>query len=155
VDLKHVLLDIESLLRHEALLKGISLRLVMLEALPSMVGQRTQLMQLLLNLVLNAFDAVCENGAATREVEVRVSYDGTRCVNVAVRDSGIGSDPKNMPRMFDAFFTTEEKGVGLGLAIARSIVDNHRGRLWAMPNPDRGATLQFELPVEVSAPQGS
>jgi signal transduction histidine kinase len=155
VDLKHVLLDIESLLRHEALLKGISLRLVMPEALPSMVGQRTQLMQLLLNLVLNAFDAVSESEAAKREVEIRASYNGAGCIKVAVHDSGIGIDPKNMPRLFDAFFTTKEKGVGLGLAIARSIVDNHGGRLWAEPNPDRGATLQFELPVEVAVPQGN
>ena len=149
VDLKQVLLDIESLLRHEAMLKGISLRLVIPQSLPRLVGQRTQLMQLLLNLALNAFDAVCEDQGAKREVEIRANYEGAGRINVAVRDSGVGIDPNHMSRLFDAFFTTKPKGIGLGLAIARSIVDNHGGRLWAEGNPDQGATLQFELPVEV------
>ena len=155
LDLKQVLLDIESLLRHQAMLKGIALRLVMPESLPSLVGQRTQIMQLLLNLVLNAFDAVCENQGTKREVEIRANYAGAGRINVAVRDSGIGIDPNHMPRLFDAFFTTKAKGIGLGLAIARSIVDNHGGRLWAVRNPEQGATLQFELPVEVDVPEGN
>jgi signal transduction histidine kinase len=147
VDLKQVLLDIESLLRHDAMIKGISLQLAMPDTLPGVTGQRTQLMQLLLNLVLNAFDAVCESQASKREVEIRASYDGAGRIHVAVRDSGKGIDPRNVPRLFDAFFTTKEKGIGMGLAIARSIVDNHGGKLWAERNEDQGATLRFELPA--------
>jgi C4-dicarboxylate-specific signal transduction histidine kinase len=155
VDLIQVLRDIESLLRHDAVLKGIALRLLMPDQLPGLVGQRTQLMQLLLNLVLNAFDAVCENEGAKREVEIRASYDGAGRIKVTVRDSGIGIDPGNMPRLFEAFFTTKEKGVGLGLAIARSIVENHGGRLWAERNPDQGATLAFELPAQGDVPEAN
>ncbi len=148
LDFRHVLLDVESLLRHEAMLKGIALRLAMPEALPNLAGQRTQLMQLLLNLVLNAFDAVSEGPAERREVEMRATYDGAGHIHVAVCDSGKGIDPSDMPRLFDAFFTTRKKGIGLGLAIARSIVENHGGRLWAERNSDYGATFQLELPVK-------
>lgn len=148
LDLRQILLDVESLLRHEAMLKGIVLRLAIPEALPNLAGQRTQLMQLLLNLVLNAFDAVSESPAARREVEMRATYDGAGHIQVAVCDSGKGIDPSTIPRLFDAFFTTRKNGIGLGLAIARSIVENHGGRLWAEHNPDRGATFQFELPVK-------
>jgi len=155
VDMKQVLLDIERLLRHEAGVKGISLRLVVPDPLPSVVGQRTQLMQLLLNLVLNAFDAVCESHGAKREVEIIASYDGAGCIRVAVRDSGVGIGPSNLPRLFDAFFTTKKKGIGLGLAISRSIVENHGGRLWAAQNPDQGATLEFELPAETAEREGN
>ena len=154
VDLKQVLLDIQTLLRHEAMRKGIALRLEVPESLPNLSGQRTQLMQLLLNLLLNAFDAVSESQGTKREVEIRADYDGAGYIRVAVCDSGVGIDPKNLPRLFEAFFTTKEKGIGLGLAIARSIVDNHGGRLWAEPNPAQGATVQFELPVEDHLPNG-
>jgi signal transduction histidine kinase len=137
------------------MLKGISLRLELPDSLPAVVGQRTQLMQVLLNLILNAFDAVCENDGAKREVEVRADCDEAGRVHVAVRDSGKGIDPRNMPRLFHAFFTTKPKGIGLGLAIARSIVENHGGRLWAAQNPERGATLEFDLPAQRDIGSGS
>jgi two-component system sensor kinase FixL len=148
VDLRQVLFDTEKLLRHEAMLKKIALRVVAPDALPTISGHRTQLVQLLLNLMLNAFDAIVESEAEVREVEIRADAGGSGQVRVAVRDSGGGIDPKNLPRLFDAFFTTREKGIGLGLAIARSIAENHGGRLWAQSNADRGATMHFELPVD-------
>jgi signal transduction histidine kinase len=147
IDLKQTVLDTERILRHDAMLKGISLRLEVPDSLPTVVGQRTQLLQVLLNLILNAFDAVCENDGGKREVEVRVRCSEAGRVQVAVRDSGKGIDPRNMPRLFHAFFTTKPKGIGLGLAISRSIVESHGGRLWAAQNPDQGATLEFELPA--------
>jgi signal transduction histidine kinase len=150
VDLKQVVLDAERILAGDAVLKKISFHLDLPASLPTVIGNRPQLIQALMNLVLNAFDAVCENGNGPREVEIRARARGTSGVHIAVRDSGNGIDPKVMPRLFDAFFTTKPEGMGMGLAIVRSIVENHRGRLWATRNPDRGATLEFELPGEAN-----
>jgi len=104
-----------------------------------------------MNLVLNAFDAVCENDDGLREVEIRASRREAGRLHLAVRDSGKGIDPEAMPRLFDAFFTTKLKGMGMGLAIVRSIVESHGGKMWVKRNPDRGATLEFDLPVEANA----
>ena len=104
-----------------------------------------------MNLFLNAFDAVCESvEGCARWRYARASANPGGSVS-PFSDSGKGIDPEIMPRLFDAFFTTKPKGMGMGLAIVRSIVENHGGRLWATRNPDRGATLEFELPVNVSA----
>ena len=151
VDLKQVVLDVERILAGDAVFKNISFHLDLPASLPTAIGNRTQLIQALMNLVLNAFDAVCENGNGPREVEIRASQGETGLVHIAVRDSGNGIDPEIMPRLFDSFFTTKPKGMGMSLAIVRSIVQNHGGRLWATRNSDRGATLEFELPVELNA----
>jgi two-component system, LuxR family, sensor kinase FixL len=106
----------------------------------------------LVNLIANAFDAVGENREGEpREVEIRAGQPEAQRVQVTVRDSGKGIDPELMPKLFDAFFTTKAKGMGMGLAIVRSIIENHGGRLWATQNPGRGATLAFDLPVSVKA----
>jgi two-component system, LuxR family, sensor kinase FixL len=148
VDLRQVLMNIEVLLRNEAMVRGISFRLIDPEALPTITGQSTQLMQLLLNLTLNAFDAICESESPKREVVIHAAYQREQeRVRVSVMDSGKGIDPGDMPRLFDAFFTTKKNGIGLGLAIAQSIVQNHGGQLWAVQNPDQGATMIFEIPV--------
>jgi signal transduction histidine kinase len=148
VDLRQVVADVDSLLRHEAALKGISLSFEMPDSLPSLLGQHAQLVQLLLNLILNAFDAVSESDDSKRKIEVRANYEEARsCIKVALHDSGRGIASKDMPRLFRAFFTTRTKGIGMGLAISRSIVENHGGRLWAVRGRERGATFVFELPV--------
>ena len=151
VDLRQILHDVERILAAEAMRKNVTLWLDLPATLPTVVGNRIQLVQALMNLVLNAFDAVCENDNGPREVEIRASQGEIGRVHIAVRDSGIGIDPEVMPRLFDAFFTTKPKGMGVGLAIVRSILENHGGRLWATRNPDRGATLEFELPAEAKA----
>jgi signal transduction histidine kinase len=155
VDLKQVVLDVERILAGDAVFKNVSFHLDLAASLPTVIGNRTQLIQALMNLVLNAFDAVCENGNGPREVEICARLRETGRVHIAVRDSGIGIAPQIMPKLFDPFFTTKPEGTGMGLAIVRSIVENHGGRLWATRNPDRGATLEFELPVKVSAESNS
>ena len=147
LDLRHVLLEVERILRLEAVSRGIALRLEVPPALPLVDGNRTQLVELLMNLTSNAFDSIGEHGGERREVELRAHQRDGQRVNVAVSDTGAGIDPELMPQLFKAFFTTKPKGMGMGLAIARSIVETHGGRLWATGNAGGGATLQFELPV--------
>jgi signal transduction histidine kinase len=132
-------------------MKKISLTLDPVASLPPVVGDRTQLMQALINLVLNAFDAVSGENDGPRQVVLSASQPEAGHVRVAIRDSGKGIDPTIMPRLFDAFFTTKQTGMGMGLAIARSIIEKHSGRLWATQNGDRGATMQFVLPTEPNA----
>lgn len=153
VDLRQVLLDVERIVGPDALRRNISLRVESPVALPPVTGNRTELVQATINLVQNAFDSICENPEGPREIQVRADQGEGECVHVKVRDSGKGIDSRFMPRLFDAFFTTKPTGMGMGLAIVRSIIENHRGRIWATQNPDRGATLEFVLPVEPSPPR--
>ena len=148
VDLRQIVFDVERIVRADAALKNVTLRLDLPSALPTVIGNRTQLIEALMNLAFNAFDSVCESVNGPREVEMRASQPEARHIHVSVRDSGKGIEPEVMPRLFDAFFTTKAQGMGMGLAIVRSIIENHGGRLWATRNPDRGATFEFDLPVK-------
>ena len=130
LDLRQILLNVETLLRSDGSTKKISFRLDLPPSLPAVVGNRTHLIEVLINLVSNAFDSVRESVDGPREVEVCARQRETGRVHIAVRDSGMGIDPEIMPRLFDAFFTTKPKGMGMGLAIVRSIIENHGGRLW-------------------------
>jgi PAS domain S-box-containing protein len=151
VDLRQIVFDVERIVRADAAFKNVTLRLDLPTALPTVLGNRTQLIEALMNLVLNAFDSVCESADGPREVELRASQPDAERIHVSVRDSGKGIEPEVMPRLFDAFFTTKRQGMGMGLAIVRSIIENHGGRLWATRNPDRGATFEFDLPVKADA----
>ena len=106
-----------------------------------------QLQQVLLNLILNAKEAMSSVGWKPRELCITSLASPAREAVVAVRDSGTGLDPRDCDRIFDAFFTTKADGLGLGLSISRTIIEAHGGRLWATPNEDQGATIQFALPA--------
>jgi signal transduction histidine kinase len=112
-------------------------------------GDKTHLTQAVLNLVLNAFDAVCDS-KDKREVVLRADQQEPNQLHVWVRDSGKGIDSQILPKLFEPFFTTKPAGMGMGLAIVRSIIESHGGRIWATRNPDRGATLEFVLPVALT-----
>jgi signal transduction histidine kinase len=148
VDLRQILHDAERIAMADAALRNVTLRLDLPTALPIVIGNRTQLIEVLMNLVSNAFDSVCESAEGPREVVMRASLPEMGYVHVSVRDFGKGIEPEVMPRLFDPFFTTKLQGMGMGLAIVRSIIENHGGRLWATPNPDRGATFEFDLPAK-------
>jgi signal transduction histidine kinase len=115
--------------------------------LPPVSGDRIQLQQVILNLILNGKEAMSGVQSHPRELLVSSGKNGSDEVVVAVRDSGNGLDPRNVDRIFDPFFTTKPGGMGLGLSISRTIIEAHGGTLWATQNEDKGATIQFTLPL--------
>jgi signal transduction histidine kinase len=114
---------------------------------PLVFADRIQLQQVILNLVMNAVEAMSENSDGPRQLLIRTGADASGAIVIAVRDSGPGLAPENFDRLFTPFYTTKPQGMGMGLAICRSIVEAHGGRLWAKTNEDRGATFQFTLPA--------
>jgi PAS domain S-box-containing protein len=114
---------------------------------PRVSGDRVQLQQVILNLLVNAAEAMA-SVAGARELRTDVSRNGKGAIAVAVRDSGTGVRPQDAPRLFEAFFTTKPDGMGMGLSISRSIIEAHRGRIWAEVNDGPGLTVRFELPAE-------
>jgi signal transduction histidine kinase len=110
------------------------------------------LQQVILNLIMNGSEAIAAVAGERCELIVIAQRSGIDQVLVAVRDCGAGVDRQNVARMFDAFFTTKPAGMGLGLSISRSIIEAHRGHIWAEPNDGPGLTVQFTLPVEREVP---
>ncbi len=125
---------------------GVSVQTRLAEGLAPVEGDRVQLQQVILNLVLNAAEAMSAVDEGTRDLLISTEQSRTNGVLVAVRDSGPGIEPDHIERVFDAFYTTKPSGVGMGLSICRSIIDAHGGRLWADANEPRGAAFQFTLP---------
>jgi signal transduction histidine kinase len=113
--------------------------------LPSVMGDRVQLQQVVMNLILNAIEAMSTVEDRERDLVILTQRGKGDEVRVAVRDSGIGLDPLRAERIFDAFHTTKPGGLGMGLSISRSVVESHGGRLWAISNEGPGATFQFTL----------
>jgi signal transduction histidine kinase len=127
---------------------GVLLEMQLSDAVqPLIFADRVQLQQVILNLIMNAVEAMSETRDGSRELLIRTGTDASGGVVVAVRDSGPGLDPDSLDHLFTAFYTTKPQGMGMGLAISRSIIEGHGGRLWATANEGRGATFQFTLPA--------
>jgi signal transduction histidine kinase len=124
----------------------VSLRLDLAPALPPVLGDRVQLQQVLINLVMNGIEAMASVADRPRDMVIRSRAHERDEVLVAVEDAGVGIDPASVSQLFNAFFTTKPGGMGMGLSISRSIIEAHGGRLWATANVTCGATFQFALP---------
>ena len=147
LDLNEMVSEVARLVAADAALRNVSLALDMTDELPPVRGDRVQLQQVVLNLILNGLDAIRQSGRADRSLLVQTSKDGAATVRVAVRDSGVGIDQADLERVFQPFYSTTAEGMGMGLAISRSIVEAHGGHLEGANNPDGGATFSFTLPV--------
>jgi signal transduction histidine kinase len=115
-------------------------------------GDRVQLEQVILNLFVNAMDAMAEVADGERTIVVRSEVDGAEAVHVAVRDAGTGMRDGAHEEIFKPFYTTKPEGMGMGLSIAKSIIEAHGGTIWATNNPERGATFHFSLPAPGGTP---
>jgi PAS domain S-box-containing protein len=131
-------------------LSKVELKVDLKADLPLVLGDRIQLQQVILNLILNAKDAMSGPQTNPRELRVTSGKNSAGAVEVAVCDTGPGFDPENAQKIFDPFFTTKAEGMGLGLSISRTIIETHGGMLWATQNGDKGVTVQFTLPVETA-----
>ena len=147
LDANEVVGEVARLVGGDVLLRKVQVRLELAEQLPSVQGDRVQVQQVILNLILNALQAMGESAIADRLLVLRTGADGASAVEIAVEDSGTGVDESDMEQIFQAFHTTKPDGMGMGLAISRSVVEAHGGRLTARNNPGGGATFSFTLPV--------
>ncbi len=145
-DLNDAINEVIVLARSALTENGVSVRTRFAEGLFAVQGDRVQVQQVVLNLILNAVEAMGSVEAGARELSISTEQSRTKGVLVAVRDSGPGIGPELLERVFEAFYTTKSSGVGMGLSICRSIIDAHGGRLWAEANEPRGAAFQFTLP---------
>jgi PAS domain S-box-containing protein len=147
IDLSDIIQGIMSLVHSDAVLRNVRVRLDVDPDLPRVRGDKVQLQQVLLNLLLNAFDAMKDCPADERDVSLRAELDGRDMLRISVSDHGTGLTSDQLDNIFQPFFTTKREGLGMGLSISRSIVEAHGGRLWAENNADHGAIFYFTLPV--------
>jgi signal transduction histidine kinase len=145
-DLNEAVLDVIALVRTEVLRHGVSLQTQLAGDLPLIEGDRIQLQQVILNLILNAVEAMSSLDEGARELQISTEADAAGGVLVSMRDSGLGLEATSVDHVFEAFYTTKPQGIGMGLAICQSIITAHGGRIWATSNEPRGAIFQFTLP---------
>ena len=145
--INEVVLEVLSLIGAEAQKSGIAVEPALAPGLPLILGDRVQLQQVLLNLSINAMESMSTIAEGPRRLVISSSEDETGRVQVAVADTGAGMDPGAAQRLFEPFFSTKPRGLGMGLAISRSIVESHGGRIAVAPNPPRGTVVRFSLPV--------
>jgi C4-dicarboxylate-specific signal transduction histidine kinase len=151
LDVNDVVRETIALVQRELTSHCVSLQTELAPALPTVLADRVQLQQVIINLVMNGVEAMQAVADRPRELVIRSGQDETHQVHVSVTDCGVGISAENADRLFNAFFTTKASGIGMGLSICRSIVEAHDGRLWATANVPYGAKLQFTLPVNVTS----
>jgi PAS domain S-box-containing protein len=153
LDINEAILEVIEVARSELLRNGVSLQTELAQGLPVIQGDRIQLQQIVLNMIMNAVEAMSEASNGPRDLLISTAEDMSKGVLVTVRDSGPGLSPENLDRLFDAFYTTKSGGMGMGLSICRSIIEAHGGRVWATANLPQGACFHFSLPAHgVNAP---
>ena len=147
VDLNQLVEETLALLRSDLILRQVSWQQKLAPGLPSVAANRVEIQQVLVNLAINARDAMSDNPPDSRQLTISSSRDAPNCIRISVSDAGEGLGPEAMAHLFEPFFTTKASGMGMGLAISRSIIDAHGGRFWAGNNRDRGATFHFTVPT--------
>jgi C4-dicarboxylate-specific signal transduction histidine kinase len=150
IDLNEIIREMMLLLHSEATKFSVLVRTELAADLPLVMGDRVQLQQVLMNLMMNSIDAM-KDVDGTRELTIQSQRDEDGQVLISVSDTGVGLPPQQADKIFNAFFTTKTHGTGMGLRISRSIIESHGGRLWAADNSPRGARFQFTLPATVAA----
>src|SRR5882724_11152477 len=146
VDINEVIREMIVLLRSEATRYSISVQTELAADLPRIMGDRVQLQQVLMNLIMNGIEAMKKDVDGTRELAVKSQRAEDDQLMISVTDTGVGLPPQQVDQIFNAFFTTKVHGTGMGLRISRSIIESHGGRLWATDNPLRGASFHLTLP---------
>jgi C4-dicarboxylate-specific signal transduction histidine kinase len=152
LDINDVIEEVTLIFRHEAMSHGVSLRQELASALPQVFGDRVQLQQVIMNLLMNGLQATSPVTGRRHELRIRSQEHGPDQILVAVEDSGTGIELQNVDRLFSAFFTTKPNGMGIGLSICRSIVEQHGGNIWATRNSGAGSTFQFTLNTRGATP---
>jgi two-component system sensor kinase FixL len=147
VDVSELIGEVAALVRSDAAARHVKLELIVADHLPPVYGDLVHLQQVLLNLIVNGMDALDGANVKERRVRVTASLDGSQAVAIAVSDSGHGIPADTFTHIFDPFFTTKPKGMGMGLPICRTIIEAHKGRLWAENQGGGGAAFRFTLPV--------
>jgi len=146
LDLNEAILEVIALSRSDLQRNRVVLQSELADNLPTVTGDRIQLQQVILNLLRNASDAMVDVHDRPRQLLIKTDRKDDDRVLVSVRDAGVGIDAQTMDKLFDAFYTTKTDGMGIGLSISRSIIERHRGRLWAEPNDGPGATFRLSIP---------
>jgi PAS domain S-box-containing protein len=153
LDMNGVVKEVLALSYSELLKRKVTVRTELAATLPSVFGDRVQLQQLMLNLILNGVEAMTSVAGRLKELTIETREDGADHVLVLVRDSGVGLNSERADKIFDAFFTTKPEGTGMGLTICRSIIEAHDGSIWASPGIPHGAVFQFRLPTKAMGNQ--
>jgi PAS domain S-box-containing protein len=155
VDLNEAAREVIALSRSELQRSHVILYLDLADRLPTVAGDRIQLQQVILNLLLNASEAMRDVGNRPRKLVVRTEPDEGDHVRLSVKDAGVGLDPESVNKLFKPFYTTKIDGMGIGLSVSRSIIESHRGRIWATPNDGPGATFSFCIPCKADGATGA
>jgi signal transduction histidine kinase len=149
VDVNDAILEVVTLIHSEVVKNRITMQTQLADHLPRIRGDRVQLQQVMLNLIINAIQAMSGLAEGVRELHISAESTESDGVRVAVRDSGPGLTEESLQRLFEPFYTTKPSGMGMGLSICRSIIEDHGGRLWATGDASQGAVFQFTIPALV------